>query len=429
MKQIIRVIITYVITAATLIILLFSVALIPRRLIETNIKESAEYLTRNPEHFVWVIPGVEGSRLDHYADSMLLNVTYYLDEQDPLQSLMWSRYYWEEGEHINKSLLKGVVEHIEPNREYLRYWHGSQIFVRPLLLFWSVHQIYIFHAFVLLFLLLWLIRILVKAGMNLEAASLCISMVAVNIWFVPFCLEYFWMFELMLIISVIVTKVELKGNRQTPDTLFLAVGMLTAFLDFFTTETLTLLIPLLLIFRIRSRKEQEKGAFFIFFSCSYLWGLGYVTMWGLKWLMASFVLGQNVMPYVSGSISEHLGQFDQIPVMQQLVETIIRNVGTMFPFGYRIFGAIVSVVLVIIFFVIPVLQRRIVLKRTIQRKRVGMYFLIGAIPYLRYIVIRHHSWFHFFFMHRAQATSIMAMCLILPEVFEICNKRTGDIHE
>ena len=94
MKQIIRVIITYVITAATLIILLFSVALIPRRLIETNIKESAEYLTRNPEHFVWVIPGVEGSRLDYYADSMLLNVTYYLDEQDPLQSLMWSRYYW-----------------------------------------------------------------------------------------------------------------------------------------------------------------------------------------------------------------------------------------------------------------------------------------------------------------------------------------------
>ena len=416
MKPLIKYIPIYAITAASLILLLIAVACIPREMIAPKIEESAECLTEQPFHFVWILPGVEGSRLDQYADSMLLSVTYYLDEKAPLQSLMWSRYYWDQNEYINASFLKGVREHAEPNQEYLRYWHGSQIFVRPMLLFWNVRQIYIFHSFLLALLVAWLLFILIKGGMKREAFSLCVALIAVNIWFVPLCLEYFWMFEVMLIASIIVVKTELGGKRRIPDGFFLVIGIVTVFLDFFTTETLTLLIPMLLLLRIRSAKNQEQGAFYTVIKCSWLWGFGYVTMWCGKWLLASIVLRQNVMPYVQNSIAEHMGQFDTIPASRQLMETLMRNVGALFPFGYGICGAVFFVVLLIVFLFIPVLRGQIVLKPVIPKQRIRIYLFIGAVPYIRYLLIRHHSWFHYYFMHRAQAASIMALCLILFEL-------------
>lgn len=188
-NRIIKAVTQYIITAGLLIGLLFAVALIPKTIIKPKIEESAEYLTSKPYNFIWVIPGVEGSRIDQYADSMLLSVAYYIDENKPLHSIMWSNYYWETGKYINESFLKGVKEDLPPNKEYLRYWHGSLVFVRPMLLLWNVHQIYIFHGFVLALLLVWLITILLKYRMKREAISLCVALIAVNIWFVPLCLE------------------------------------------------------------------------------------------------------------------------------------------------------------------------------------------------------------------------------------------------
>ena len=56
-----------------MILLLVLTALIPVSAIQDNMQESAQYL-KNCELFGTVIDGAEGSRIDRYADSILLGI-------------------------------------------------------------------------------------------------------------------------------------------------------------------------------------------------------------------------------------------------------------------------------------------------------------------------------------------------------------------
>ena len=103
--------------------------------------------------------------------------------------------------------------------------------------------------------------------------------------------------------------------------LFLVAGMLTVYLDFLSTETLTLLIPLLFVLRIREHdKCLDNGGFAI--KNAVLWLVGYAGMWASKWLIASIILKQNVMPYVTGHIEERLGGSVNLPLSQFLIQSI-----------------------------------------------------------------------------------------------------------
>ena len=315
----------FFLTATILILTLFSSARIPTEMIRDNLVASAEYLAEEPYHFRWVIPGVEGSRLDLYADSMLLDIALYLDAEKPVESTMWAHYYWETGKRINASFLKAVTENPAPNREYVRYWHGSLIFVMPMLLIWNIQEIFVFHATVLMSLLLALVFLLFRHHFKAEAICFCIAMIMVDVFFVPFCLEYYWMFFLMLLTTILTACLTLKGKTDKLPIVFLVVGIAAAFLDFFTTATLTVLIPLLLSLRIQE-KQGMRAPWKKVFLCGMLWGIGYVGMWSLKWGMASLIFGENMMQYVTGSIQEHLGSIDKIPGIQVIWQGLLRNI-------------------------------------------------------------------------------------------------------
>lgn len=53
-------------------------AMIPRAAIKENVREAAEYLCEG-ELFDSVVKGVNGSKIDRYADSILLSVAYQYD--------------------------------------------------------------------------------------------------------------------------------------------------------------------------------------------------------------------------------------------------------------------------------------------------------------------------------------------------------------
>ena len=179
MRHLFKYLLLFILSATILILALFSVARIPAEKVRNNLKESAEYLTEEPSNFRWVIPGVEGSRLDLYADSMLINIALYLDAEHPVESTMWARYYWESGERINVSFLKAVTENPEPNREYVRYWHGSLIFVLPMLLIWNLQEMFVFHAVVLTALLFVLMFLLLRHRFKAETVCICMQ---VSLW-------------------------------------------------------------------------------------------------------------------------------------------------------------------------------------------------------------------------------------------------------
>lgn len=392
-------------------------ALIPRRAIRENMHVSAEYMCEKPTVYT-LVDFIRASQIDHFADCMTLSIAYYLDEETPVRSAMLCSFYGAPTLKMNEHLLESVETDIEADREYLRYWHGSSVFMRFFHLFWNIQQIYIFHAVILSVLIILLVSMLIRYHMLPEAIAFVISMAVVSIWYVPFCLETTWMFLVMLPASIIAIRLSLTRQYEGLPLFFLLTGMVAAYIDFLTAETLTLLVPLLFMLRIRSKqallenwKLTAKG-----FAA---WGIGYLGMWVSKWVIASIVLQENVMPYVIGHINERLvGDVGEFHGWKLVTEAIRLNLKTLFPYEYGISGAVLVFAFILICVVLPVALERVVLRKEINWEIVPIYLTIGFIPFIRFTVLSNHSYIHRFMTHRALAATALALCFIVFELVD-----------
>ena len=420
-KRLIKYFSTFFLTVLLLLIALIGVAKIPKSTIRSNMIETAEYLSTKPAtHFA--VSGIRSSSIDWYADSLLLNIAYNLDDQNTLESVMWAPFSGYTNQHVSRYLLESARDGLEPTQEYLRYWHGSTVIVRLEHLFLNIRQIYILHAVIMAALCIWLLRMLISAGLQQEGIAFLLSIICASIWFVPFCLEYTWVFLVMLVFSVITIRAALRNQYDGMGSLFLIVGMVTVYLDFLSTETVTLLIPLIFVLRIRERNNSSDNWGFVLKN-SALWLFGYAGMWAMKWLIASIVLHQNVMPYVTGHIEERIGGSVHLPLWQFLIQAITRNTSRLFPFDYGLVGAIIFLFSIMMFVVYPIYTREIGIRMKIDRKQTMLYLCLSLVPYVRYLVLHNHSWRHCNFTYRAQASTIFALCLVIFEIIEFTPRR------
>lgn len=419
---------------ALMCIVLIGVAIIPRNSIQTKAEESAEQLIKRDVAYYNLIGGTSGrtllrpwdcSKIDQTADAYLLSIAYYLDEDHPLESVLWARYY--DGredidaplKNMNESFYRSVTEGGPTNKQYLRYWHGSLVFVRPLLVVMNLSEMKVFFGLVIAFLLSVLLILLARKKLKAEAICLGISTIAVSIWFVPVSLEYVWMFILMLAVSIItVVKVASEKENRIPRILFLA-GMLAAYFDFFTTETITLLVPLLFTIRILYRKgRSDKEIWKLAIKCILLWGIGYIGCWSAKWGIAALAFRMNTIPYVQHRVLVHLGAYDEHGVALGVIGAVLRNLSQLFPFGYGVIAAPATFILIALCVFLPVYQGKVRLRKNINWSRIGMYSFLGMIVFIRLIILWQHSWRHYFFTYRALIAGVLALCFIVLELIE-----------
>ena len=145
-----------------------------------------------------------------------------------------------------------------------------------------------------------------------------------------------------------------------------------------------------------------------------VWGFGYVGMWGMKWVMASLILGENVMPYVTEHIGERLYGDIGVSQLTYICGAVTRNIGCLFPLEYGEIG-----VLFCIFLVLFISYNGYVYHgKHICGWHILMYMLPGLVPYIRYLVLHNHSYLHCFFTYRAQMATVLAIVLILEEVVD-----------
>lgn len=425
-KSIFKYICVFIITFAILTGLLVLSACIPRSSIQAHVRESAEYLCQG-ELFGAVVDGVSGSRIDRYADSILLAIAYQYDAEQPLSSVMWSSYYYTPYQNENDNLLEAVTEGYEANRQYLRYWHGSNAIVRPLLMFFHIQEIYRLNGVILAALIAWLLSMLIRKKAYVPAIGIAAGLILSASWFVPFSLEYTWTYLVMLVMSIVGVKLCCQGNRNFTGVFFLVGGMVTSYLDFLTTETLTLLVPLLLILWTDIHWKEGIGLPELVKragKAAVAWGIGYVGMWCMKWVMASLVLQENVMPYVSEHIGERLGGDIGFNIWQYVTGAVLNNVRCLFPLEYGTTGMIASAVVCLV----AAYMGYVYHKRHICRQHILLYALVGSVPYIRYMVLHNHSYIHYFFTYRAQMATIFSLALILEEIIDwrwLSHKVTG----
>ncbi len=250
-----------------------------------------------------------------------------------------------------------------------------------------------------------------------ETIAFTLSIIIVSIWYVPLCLEYTWMFLVMLAASIISVRLTLNLQWEKLCLSFMVTGMIAAYVDFLTTETLTLLIPQLLILRIQSRQGMDVNWRFTMKTC-FLWGVGFVGMWISKWVLASIFLSQNVMPYVTGHIERRLAGNVGLTTWEYIYQAIIKNLKCLFPYEYGLSGAVLVFVFFVFVVILPVVTDKVVLRKGINKRIIAIFSLLSLIPFIRFVVLRNHSFIHFYFTYRALASTVLALSFIVLELVE-----------
>ena len=425
MKKIVTIILKYLslflVTLLILFTLLVLAAKIPRENIQENIMESQQAFTNN-QQLEKKVKKFDKTLLHAYADAILLNIIYCIDSENPVESVMEAKYYSKFENDLISNNIQELIEdngkwELKGNVQYMRYWHGSISIIRPLLTILNLQQIYRLNAVILLVLAIILIIYLIKKKQKNVAIALIVGFVMCSVFIVPFSLEYTWMFLLMLITSILAIKIE-KSDKKL-NILFFIIGIITCYLDFLTTEIITILVPVIIVLMIRYQENRitnfKQGFQFVLRSCL-LWFISYVAMWFAKWILASVILRINALEYVKNNAMLRInGEIADISKQMLPLEAIVRNFFALYPFN-MIENKIQLIILPVILFIIE-----IIFIRKKDRKELwisALLLLIATIPYIRYMVLANHSYYHSFFNFRSQLRTIISLILAMISSFD-----------
>ncbi len=421
LKMISSYILIFVITIGIMLGLLTLSTSIPTSHIKKNMAESATYLT-DKQMFFFANSWDYSSKIDRYADAILLNIAYSHDSEHPVKSAMSSSYYYTDYQNENYNLLEAVSLSEKPDystlKPYSRYWHGSLIIVRSLHIFLNVKQIYIVDT-IILFILCVTLLFFAKKHLNHKIfCCILISMIMVSIWYVPMSLEYTWSFLIMLVASIL-SIVFYNRKKEHLFHIFFITGMAICFFDFLTTETITFLIPITLLLVMKyedgSLDTLKKELIYII-KCGFLWVLGYALTWLSKWTLASIILGENVFHDAINQAGYRInGVTEEISGIKEMLLAVFYNLSCIFPFSLIEKNGYVPV---IISLAIILISLYIFKKRKTPKTLNLLLALIALIPIGRFILLANHSYIHYFFTYRALMASILCVCLIFAYNFD-----------
>lgn len=191
-------------------------------------------------------------------------------------------------------LIKAMRAHNGYVGDYSYYWHGYVSILRPLLLFFDYSDIRTING-ACQFLIIMLLAYMIGREKGVRyVVVLAISYVLLGSLALPLSLQYTWVFY----IASIGTYMLLRHRNFFSDRylyFFIVIGMVTSFLDLLTYPLFTWGMPLL--WWLAMDESQRKAADWVkrVIVSGLGWILGYALMWLMKWILATLILGRNVM--------------------------------------------------------------------------------------------------------------------------------------
>jgi len=403
--------------------LLYLTALIPKENFRENLLESAEYLAENEDEFYCRVVGDKRTLIHNYADVITFNIMYSIDGEDLWDELMMSPFY---SDNINQDypmiglLKERILEEKQADTLYDRYWHGMMVLLRPLFCFFTITQIRILMLVVLVGLLIVLSVLLWKKDLAVLVVALWISAVLSGYPMIAMCMEYVPVWLIMLGCSLAAVKIY-RNDRAVAGLLVIS-GVCCAFLDFLTTETVAIVIPLAVVLCLKEKDGQIgnylKGVRWLL-AKGVLWGIAYIGTLFIKWILSSLVLGQERISIALSMMSNRQGaqsvQLEET-VFSQSVAAVLANVRLLFGISEAISlesiftGIFISGLL--IFAMIYLFH-----KKCSACVLPTLLVLLGCVPLMRMIVLHNHSLEHRFFVYRSLFATIV--CMVVALVYSI----------
>ena len=396
--------------------LLVCAAVIPNEMLREHMEESA-LSYKEKEAFSFERGKKWNGISDNYADTILLNVSWNMGGENPLLSSLDTWYYSGETLGENAGLYLSVTEDMEPDTDYTRYWHGSAVFVRLFHLVTDVKGIKTMGFLAAMSLAALTVAMLFARKHYEIGMGLLLSMGAVQIWNIGLSLEYEPAFVICFLLCPLYLWMERKGNVYIT-CLSLAGGVLVAFFDFLTTETVVLLVPLILVIAVRAKERclgDEKENVRLLFWCGICWGLAYMGTFLVKWTAASLVTGENKFLLALSSAGERVNGTlpgEQADGFARIPMAVAANLTMMFGGEARVEPVRVAAGMAVSFLVLGSVFY-LFHKKKGNGIAVRLMILLGSVVLLRYMVLSNHSYLHEFFTYRALISPALAVFLSL----------------
>ncbi|TDB38225.1 MAG: hypothetical protein D9V44_09370 [Actinobacteria bacterium] len=401
---------------AALMVLVYAV---PNSWIKSHVRASAEQI-RLEGHPYTPLVGLSSLMPDNFTDALMLNQALNSHDAGPVQAAFGS-YMQTVGPEADDAIadLEVAVAGEGAPTSYARYWHGYQVWLRPLLVLFDLRAIRFLNAIVMT-ICVGVVSALMAYRLGAKAmVAFVAALLSAGIVIVPVSLQFTSVFYVMLLgVAMVTLGMDGEGTLRLDLETFLVLGALTAFLDLLTAPVLTLGLPLVVLLVGRMRSERESRALRQLRESarvSAAWALAYGGTWAAKWALSSVVLGRNVLVEAMSVIAHRLDGAEA-GVIPQRVETIVRNVAMLFPlFGFNqtvglqwgVVAATLAVPTIVVILVVFTLRRHL---RTDKRlSRLTGLLIALALPFGWYLVLNDHSWVHFWMTYRNLAIAVFVV--------------------
>lgn len=408
-KQIINFVLIFFAMILIFAILMFVSYALPNTRIKNNISKSKSLiLNANANPFLG--DSIKGEQMDNFTDTLILDIALgneLNENENILAKSMENSWYLNEEQGVAESLNEALSsENINSTVEYSRYWHGIQTIVRPLLQLFSYEDMkYIIAIFMYLLISVTIIKIYNNLGKYITFAF-CIALLAICFFVVPFSLQYFPIFAVMLATILIAIKINNCKKSKMYKYLFFIVGGCTTFFDLLTTPILTLGIPLIIVILLEKEENTLHKLLYIIKN-SLLWGISYTLTFFSKWIIASVVLKRNVIIIAINQILFRTNGSQEYPVTR--LGAISENIKIL---NNRVMLVIFGVIFIA--WIVMFIKSR---KNIKAMKNIVSLILVSTLPYIWYFIFAGHSSIHAFFTYRLQAISIFGiLCAMIESI-------------
>ena len=405
----------YIFLISIFTLLLITVFAIPTSAIKNNIVESAKQIQKEG---LWFQPlGFYLFQIDNMTDCLMMNINASANSDNPIRSSMIVNYsqpyeYGDTGTYLKMDETTLDIAENGANEstifsDYARYWHGYQVVLRPLLYIFNYNQIRILN-YITFFILLSITLLLLYKRLNIIfALSFAATLVLSNIMIVPLAIQFSTCFYIAFIGMILILYRKKTIDSKQSAILFFSIGAFTSYMDFLTTPILTLGFPLVVLVAIDKEKERLKTLF----TQSFIWLLGYASIWSSKWLIGWILTGENIIDTALACAQQRVGNtivFGGVEMyMNQFFDIILTKISNMI---YPICIAIGIMIALLIFYFY---------KNRDKVKNFNWLVIISLMPIVWFIVMKNHSLQHIFFTWRDFMLTLWCML-----IFAFSNTKT-----
>lgn len=407
----------FILTGASVLglLLLCSVYLLPTDNMFLHAKSSSQTIS---EEGVYPAKWGEqiGSTLDNFTDALMIQNAIFPSTGNLLKDTVSVNHmqYTDKMQPVED--LSAQVHDLSGGhpQEYMRYWHGYLLYLKPLLLFTDYSGIRILNGILQIVLISSLFYLMNKKGLRRFILPFFFSWLAIAPWVLPYSMQLSVMYNIALI-ECILLLIFFNKIQAHIYLFFMVAGILTSYFDYLTWPLITLGLPL--IFYLLKKTECEtltsrKLLAHTFIICVN-WGIGYGGMWIAKWIISELIL-QN------GAISQALGAaVYRSSTDSEGADVIITPTLIWIENLRRIFNPAFCIGMFFYAFTVAADIIHCVRKKSfeINIMPAAMFLFIAAMPFIWYALLKNHSFVHLSLVYRSLWISIFAGMCFLSKIY------------